>query len=80
MAYEVLARKWRPKQFEDVVGQDHVTRTLRNAIESGRHTRCQRFMTQAMPRTSFQAPTASTNIRYCGGGRRQGGRPASQVR
>lgn len=36
MAYEVLARKWRPKQFEDVVGQDHVTRTLRNAIESGR--------------------------------------------
>jgi DNA polymerase-3 subunit gamma/tau len=36
MAYEVLARKWRPKQFEDVVGQDHVTRTLCNAIESGR--------------------------------------------
>ena len=36
MAYEVLARKWRPKQFEDVVGQDHVTRTLKNAIESGR--------------------------------------------
>ncbi len=36
MAYEVLARKWRPKQFEDVVGQDHVTRTLRNAIESSR--------------------------------------------
>ncbi len=32
MAYEVLARKWRPKQFDDVVGQDHVTRTLRNAI------------------------------------------------
>ena len=36
MAYEVLARKWRPKQFEDVVGQDHVTRTLRHAIESNR--------------------------------------------
>ena len=36
MAYEVLARKWRPKQFEDVVGQDHVTRTLRNALTSGR--------------------------------------------
>lgn len=36
MAYEVLARKWRPIQFEDVVGQEHVTRTLRNAIESGR--------------------------------------------
>lgn len=33
MAYEVLARKWRPKRFEDVVGQDHVVQTLRNAIE-----------------------------------------------
>jgi len=36
MAYEVLARKWRPKGFEDVVGQEHVTRTLKNAIETGR--------------------------------------------
>ena len=36
MAYEVLARKWRPQQFEDVLGQEHVTRTLANAIESGR--------------------------------------------
>lgn len=32
MAYQVLARKWRPKQFEEVVGQVHVTRTLQNAI------------------------------------------------
>ena len=36
MAYEVLARKWRPQQFADVVGQEHVTRTLTNAIESDR--------------------------------------------
>jgi len=36
MAYEVLARKWRPQQFADVVGQEHVTKTLTNAIESGR--------------------------------------------
>lgn len=36
MAYEVLARKWRPKTFDDVVGQEHVTRTLKNAIASGR--------------------------------------------
>jgi DNA polymerase-3 subunit gamma/tau len=36
MSYEVLARKWRPKQFSDVVGQEHVTRTLRNAIVQGR--------------------------------------------
>lgn len=36
MAYEVLARKWRPQTFAEVVGQDHVTRTLHNAIESDR--------------------------------------------
>ena len=36
MAYEVLARKWRPQHFEDVVGQEHVTRTLKNAIEVNR--------------------------------------------
>jgi len=36
MAYEVLARKWRPQLFEDVVGQDHVTRTLENAIAAKR--------------------------------------------
>ena len=36
MAYEVLARKWRPQQFSDVVGQEHVTRTLVNAIEQER--------------------------------------------
>jgi DNA polymerase-3 subunit gamma/tau len=36
MGYEVLARKWRPQQFDDVVGQEHVTQTLKNAIESGR--------------------------------------------
>ena len=36
MAYQVLARKWRPQRFDDVVGQQAVTRTLRNAIASGR--------------------------------------------
>lgn len=36
MAYEVLARKWRPQQFETVVGQDHVTQTLQTAIETNR--------------------------------------------
>src|ERR1043166_1704768 len=36
MSYLVLARKWRPQTFAEVVGQEHVTRTLRNAITSGR--------------------------------------------
>ena len=35
-AYQVIARKWRPQTFDDVVGQDHVVRTLRNAITRGR--------------------------------------------
>ncbi|HZU10701.1 MAG TPA: DNA polymerase III subunit gamma/tau [Pseudacidobacterium sp.] len=36
MAYQVLARKYRPQRFSDVVGQEHVTRTLLNALEQGR--------------------------------------------
>lgn len=36
MNYEVLARKWRPQTFDEVVGQDHITRTLKKAVESGR--------------------------------------------
>ena len=36
MPYQVLARKYRPLRFGDVVGQDHVTRTLQNALEQGR--------------------------------------------
>jgi DNA polymerase-3 subunit gamma/tau len=36
MSYLVLARKWRPQTFEEVVGQSHVTRTLQNAITAGR--------------------------------------------
>lgn len=36
MSYLVIARKWRPQTFEEVVGQPHVTRTLQNAIRSNR--------------------------------------------
>jgi DNA polymerase-3 subunit gamma/tau len=36
MSYQVLARKWRPQRFGEVIGQEPVTRTLRNAIASGR--------------------------------------------
>ena len=35
-AYQVIARKWRPQTFDDVVGQDHVVRTLKNAIARNR--------------------------------------------
>jgi DNA polymerase-3 subunit gamma/tau len=36
MSYQVLARKWRPQNFDEVVGQEHITRTLKNALELGR--------------------------------------------
>ena len=36
MSYLVLARKWRPRTFEELVGQDHVRRALTNALDSGR--------------------------------------------
>ncbi len=36
MSYLVLARKWRPQVFSEVVGQEHITETLKNAFEKGR--------------------------------------------
>lgn len=36
MAYQVLARKWRPKTFADLVGQEHVVKALQNALGKGR--------------------------------------------
>src|ERR1041385_7364245 len=36
MTYQVIARKWRPQSFDEVTGQEPITRTLRNAIEHQR--------------------------------------------
>ncbi len=36
MSYQVIARKWRPQKFEDVTGQEVLTRTLQNAIAHDR--------------------------------------------
>ena len=36
MSYQVIARKWRPQTFEEVTGQEAITRTLRNAVEHDR--------------------------------------------
>ncbi|MGA9333398.1 MAG: DNA polymerase III subunit gamma/tau [Rudaea sp.] len=36
MSYQVLARKWRPKRFPELVGQEHVVRALSNALDTGR--------------------------------------------
>ncbi len=34
--YQVIARRWRPQQFDEIVGQEHIVRTLKNAITTGR--------------------------------------------
>jgi len=36
MNYQVLARKWRPKTFDQVIGQDHVLRVLINSLDNDR--------------------------------------------
>jgi DNA polymerase-3 subunit gamma/tau len=36
MSYLVFARKWRPKNFDEVIGQDHITKTLKSAIQSNK--------------------------------------------
>ncbi len=36
MSYVVMARKWRPQNFEDMVGQEHIVRTLKNALQANR--------------------------------------------
>ncbi|MHC4816158.1 MAG: DNA polymerase III subunit gamma/tau, partial [Planctomycetota bacterium] len=43
MAYQVTARKWRPRRFEEVVGQEHITATLTNALRTGRLAQCYLF-------------------------------------
>ena len=55
MAYQVLARKWRPQKFEEVIGQEPVTRTLRNAIVGARIAHAFVF---AGPRGSGKTTTA----------------------
>ena len=55
MAYQVLARKWRPQRFDEVIGQEPVTRTLRNAIAGGRIAHAFVF---AGPRGSGKTTTA----------------------
>lgn len=73
MSYVVLARKWRPRLFEDVLGQQHVTRTLTNAIEAGRiahaflftgprgvgKTSAARILARALNCTAQEGPTAA---------------------
>ena len=73
MAYQVIARKWRPQTFDEVTGQEPITRTLRNAIEHQRlhhaylfsgargvgKTTTARLLAKAMNCHKAQLPTAT---------------------
>jgi DNA polymerase-3 subunit gamma/tau len=63
MTYQVLARKWRPKVFEEIVGQPHVVTALVNALESKRlhHATCSRVRAGwARRRSRASSPRRST--------------------
>src|SRR5271154_2844778 len=80
MSYQVLARKYRPQKFSDVIGQEHVTRTLQNAIAQERiahgyifsghrgigKTTVARILAMALNSRTSKEPTARPPLAPCG--------------
>lgn len=75
MSYQVLARKWRPKRFEDVIGQEHVTRSLQNALRAEKMAHAYLFTgTRGVGKTSIarlfakavRCETRGTDMNPCG--------------
>jgi DNA polymerase-3 subunit gamma/tau len=75
MSYEVLARKWRPLTFDEVVGQEHVSRTLKKAVESGRVSHAYLF---AGPRGCGKTSTARILARVINCDSVRDGNPCNQ--
>jgi DNA polymerase-3 subunit gamma/tau len=75
MSYEVLARKWRPLTFEDVVGQEHISRTLEKAVETNRISHAYLF---SGPRGCGKTSTARILARVINCDNVKGGNPCNQ--
>ena len=75
MQYQVLARKWRPQNFHELVGQEHVSRTLLNALQSGRVAHAFLF---SGPRGSGKTSTARILAKALNCHQGQPGEPCGQ--
>ncbi len=75
MQYQVLARKWRPQNFHELVGQDHVSRTLLNALQTDRVAHAFLF---SGPRGSGKTTTARILAKALNCHRGKPGEPCSQ--
>ncbi len=75
MAYLVLARKWRPRTFTDVIGQDHVTLTLKKAVEKDRLAHAYLF---SGPRGCGKTSTARLLAKVINCEDRQGSEPCDK--
>ncbi len=75
MSYEVLARKWRPLTFDDVVGQEHVTQTLKKAVETSRVSHAYLL---SGPRGCGKTSTARILARVLNCENPKGGNPCNQ--
>ena len=75
MTYQVIARKWRPQTFTQVVGQDHITATLTNALATDRIAHCYLF---CGPRGVGKTTTARILAKALNCRSRQGHDPCQQ--
>ena len=75
MTYQVTARKWRPQTFAEVVGQEHITATLTNALDTGRIAHCYLF---CGPRGVGKTTTARILAKALNCGNRRGADPCQE--